>query len=101
MSEPALVLTPPETGTAEDDGLLTASEIGTLDLDADWVILSACNTADCILIFRLDRYQSRPFLLALLFQRTAVSQPEALQGGRPEAGAEGPDQKLQCAEKSR
>ncbi|MCH9020758.1 MAG: CHAT domain-containing protein, partial [Proteobacteria bacterium] len=45
VAEPALVLTPPETGTAEDDGLLTASEIATLDLDADWVILSACNTA--------------------------------------------------------
>ena len=45
VSEPALVLTPPETGTAEDDGLLTASEIATLDLDADWVILSARNTA--------------------------------------------------------
>ena len=45
VAEPALVLTPPEKGTAEDDGLLTASEIATLDLDADWVILSACNTA--------------------------------------------------------
>jgi len=28
------VLTPPETGTAKDDGQLTASEITTLDLDA-------------------------------------------------------------------
>ena len=45
LAEPALVLTPPETGTADDDGLLTASEIATLELDADWVILSACNTA--------------------------------------------------------
>ena len=45
VAEPALVLTPPNTGTAEDDGLLTASEIAILDLDADWVILSACNTA--------------------------------------------------------
>ncbi len=45
LAEPALVLTPPATGTADDDGLLTASEIATLDLDADWVILSACNTA--------------------------------------------------------
>jgi hypothetical protein len=31
------VLTPPETGTAKDDGQLTASETATLDLDADWV----------------------------------------------------------------
>ena len=45
LSEPALVLTPPDNGTEEDDGLLTASEIAQLKLDADWVILSACNTA--------------------------------------------------------
>ena len=44
-AEPALVLTPPETASPEDDGLLSASEIARLDLDADWVILSACNTA--------------------------------------------------------
>ncbi len=45
LAEPALVLTPPDVGTEEDDGLLTASEVATLKLDADWVILSACNTA--------------------------------------------------------
>jgi CHAT domain-containing protein len=28
-----------------DDGFLTASEIAALKLDADWVMLSACNTA--------------------------------------------------------
>jgi CHAT domain-containing protein len=39
------VLTPPETGNAFDDGLLTASEVAQLKFDADWVILSACNTA--------------------------------------------------------
>ena len=30
LSEPALVLTPPETATALDDGVLTASEIARL-----------------------------------------------------------------------
>ncbi len=44
-AEPALVLTPPDKVSDEDDGLLTASEVGLLKLDADWVVLSACNTA--------------------------------------------------------
>ena len=44
-SEPGLVLTPPAEASEEDDGYLTASEIAALKLDADWVILSACNTA--------------------------------------------------------
>ncbi len=45
LAEPALVLTPPSEGTELDDGLLTASEVAKLKLNADWVILSACNTA--------------------------------------------------------
>ena len=45
LAEPALVLTPPDKATDQDDGLLAASEIAQLKLDADWVILSACNTA--------------------------------------------------------
>lgn len=44
-AEPGLVFTPPATATPRDDGYLTASEAATLHLDADWVILSACNTA--------------------------------------------------------
>lgn len=44
-SEPGLVFTPPATATDEEDGFLTASEVTALRLDADWVILSACNTA--------------------------------------------------------
>ena len=44
-AEPGLILTPPQTATDEDDGYLSASEIAGLKLDADWVILSACNTA--------------------------------------------------------
>jgi CHAT domain-containing protein/tetratricopeptide (TPR) repeat protein len=45
LGEPALVLTPPAAPSPDDDGLLTASKIATLKLDADWVVLSACNTA--------------------------------------------------------
>ncbi len=45
LNEPALVLTLPRVATDADDGLLTASEVATLQLNADWVVLSACNTA--------------------------------------------------------
>jgi CHAT domain-containing protein/tetratricopeptide (TPR) repeat protein len=44
-SEPGLLLTPPDKSTETDDGYLSASEIAGLKIDADWVILSACNTA--------------------------------------------------------
>jgi CHAT domain-containing protein len=44
-AEPALVLSIPEKATEEDDGLLRASDVALLKLDADFVVLSACNTA--------------------------------------------------------
>ncbi|MCR9157080.1 MAG: CHAT domain-containing protein [Rhodobacteraceae bacterium] len=44
LAEPALVMTPPDKATEYDDGLLTASEVAQLDLNADIVLLSACNT---------------------------------------------------------
>jgi CHAT domain-containing protein len=44
-AEPALVLTPPAAASEENNGLLTASEIAQLNLNADWVVMSACNTA--------------------------------------------------------
>jgi CHAT domain-containing protein len=44
LGEPSLALSTPRRPTEEDDGLLTASEIAQLRLDADWVVLSACNT---------------------------------------------------------
>ncbi len=46
LAEPALVFTLPQTPSELDDGLLTSSEVAALKLNADWVILSACNTAD-------------------------------------------------------
>lgn len=45
LDEPALVLSKPENPTPLDDGLLKASEVIDLKLDADLVLLSACNTA--------------------------------------------------------
>ncbi|MGX1324273.1 CHAT domain-containing protein [Bradyrhizobium sp. USDA 377] len=43
--EPGLILSPPAAPTSTDDGYLSSSEISGLRLDADWIILSACNTA--------------------------------------------------------
>jgi CHAT domain-containing protein len=45
IPEPALVLSPPKVASAVDDGLLTASEVKRMKIRADWVMLSACNTA--------------------------------------------------------
>ena len=44
LTQPALALTAPDIAGVEGDGLLTMEEILTLKLDADWVVLSACNT---------------------------------------------------------
>jgi len=45
LTQPALALTAPQVAGVEGDGLLTMGEILGLKLDADWVVLSACNTA--------------------------------------------------------
>ena len=44
MGEPSLVLSLPAKPTEDDDGLLRASQVAQLKLNADWVVLSACNT---------------------------------------------------------
>lgn len=43
IAEPALILS--SGAEASDDGVLTASEIARLDIAADWVILSSCDSA--------------------------------------------------------
>lgn len=47
QAEPGLALAPPATTPKDtaDDGLLTASDVALLRLNADLVVLSACNTA--------------------------------------------------------
>ena len=44
LTQPALALSAPEVADVKGDGLLTVEKILALKLDADWVVLSACNT---------------------------------------------------------
>lgn len=45
LTQPALALSSPVVTGDDDDGLLTVEKVLNLKLNADWVILSACNTA--------------------------------------------------------
>jgi CHAT domain-containing protein len=45
LTQPALALSSPEVTGDKDDGLLTMDMVLGLKLNADWVVLSACNTA--------------------------------------------------------
>jgi CHAT domain-containing protein len=45
LDQPALALTAPKVAGIEGSGLLTSEDILGLKLNADWVVLSACNTA--------------------------------------------------------
>jgi len=45
LTQPALALTAPAIAGSDGDGLLTMDEVLGLRLNADWVVLSACNTA--------------------------------------------------------
>jgi CHAT domain-containing protein len=44
LDQPALALSAPSVTGLSDDGLLTMGEVMHLNLNADWVVLSACNT---------------------------------------------------------
>ena len=45
LDQPALALTAPDIANVDGDGLLRMGEVLGLKLNADWVVLSACNTA--------------------------------------------------------
>jgi CHAT domain-containing protein len=45
LTQPALALSAPDVANVEGDGLLTMEKILALRLNADWVVLSACNSA--------------------------------------------------------
>jgi CHAT domain-containing protein len=45
LTQPALALSAPDIAGGGGNGLLTLDKILALKLDADWVVLSACNTA--------------------------------------------------------
>ncbi len=45
LTQPALALSAPNVADIDGDGLLTLDEVLGLRLNADWVVLSACNTA--------------------------------------------------------
>ena len=45
LAEPALAMSAPDVAGVQGDGLLKLDDILSLKLDADWVVLSACNTA--------------------------------------------------------
>jgi CHAT domain-containing protein len=45
LEQPALALSAPDVAGIDGDGLLAMDEILGLKLNADWVVLSACNTA--------------------------------------------------------
>lgn len=63
LAEPALVLTPNNSKLEIDDGLLTATDISRMDLNASLVILSACNSAR----FNLNVFSSETASLSTAF----------------------------------
>jgi CHAT domain-containing protein len=79
LRQPALVLTPPATPSEQDDGLLSLDDIVGLSLAAEWVVLSACNTAAADGSGEgLSGARAR-----VLLRRRAVAAGLALERGRP------------------
>lgn len=69
LTEPALALTPESATDPFNDGLLTASEIADLPLRAQFVALSACNTAT----LDFTKYASEVPALSAAFEVDGVS----------------------------
>lgn len=64
--EAGLIFTPPEEPNDVDDGFLSASEVAQLNMQAEWVILSACNTA-------VDQAEGPPTGISYLSRAFAVA----------------------------
>ena len=63
LTQPALALTAPAVAGVPGDGLLTMEKILALKLDADWVVLSACNTGGRRWRRRRSRLRTGPGIL--------------------------------------
>jgi CHAT domain-containing protein/tetratricopeptide (TPR) repeat protein len=100
---PGLILTPPDSATDKDDGYLSSSEVAGLRLDADWVILSACNTAaggseDADALSGLARAFIYAGARALLVSHWAVNSAATVRLITSAVGATASDKKLGRAE---
>jgi hypothetical protein len=86
LAEPSLALTLPNEPSETDDGLLTASEVAQLKLNADGMVLSACNT------IAGDKPGAEAFVGTgprLLLRRRARAPRLALGGGESNAAMRG------------
>ena len=72
LTEAALVFTPGSSSDPADDGILTASEIADLSLNADVAVLSACNTAMFAQNYFLSETQGLTTAFAIAGVRSTV-----------------------------
>jgi CHAT domain-containing protein len=101
LTQPALALSAPDVAGVDGDGLLTMEEILGLRLDADWVVLSACNTgtgSGCrsgsrlrpgtrVLLRRHARFAGDQLVGSFPIGARADDRPFPATGGRPQTYA--------------